>query len=324
MSANAAAIRRPVGFAAVEARFHAALQQQSMPHAWLLHGPEGIGKAMLARTLAADCLCERQHIACGACQSCLMMAAASHPDMHLVQRQWEAKKKAFQRDISIDQVRALLAKLSLSTKLEHSYRLAVIDAIDELNPQAANALLKHLEEPLPGSVLLLVCHDVNRVLPTIRSRCLLQHCAPLSAADGRHVLQGMGFAEHLLPLLLRWADGRPGLVTALQDNDAAMQAAQALDQLAQELAGCDLANMQQQLEQAIKQLPPALIARILYCAVRPQLAHATGSYESASQTLAAMMAILRWPQELRRHSLRPLPALFARLLHLRQTLRQLS
>ncbi len=317
---------RPRGFSAIETRFHAALQSGELPHAWLLHGPSGIGKALLARALAGDCLCRRrdeQGRACGACQDCRLMQAGTHPDFSSLRRAQEEKKDRLRRDITIDQVRALGERLCLSTHADMGYRVAVIDAIDECNAQAANALLKTLEEPLPGTLLLLVCHDLRRVLPTLRSRCVLQACAPLSEEDCQAVLRAFGIADAHLPQAVAWADGRPGLLRALAQQEA-MREALRLHAMVTSLAGQDLAELRDFLRSCHALLPASLLARIVFCALRSRLARPSMDFHAWEGLWAAMREVLRWPEDVRRHALRPEPALFARMLRLREGVRRLD
>ena len=163
-----------LGQDAAEATLAEAMRSGRMHHAWLLTGPQGVGKATLAfrfarrlfagapagASLAVD---ERDKIF-------RRVAAGSHADLLTVEREWDAKKKKLRGEIVVDDVRRIAEFLHL-TPAEGGWRVVVLDGAEDLNRSAANALLKVLEEPPPRAVLLLVCSAAGRLLPTIRSRC---------------------------------------------------------------------------------------------------------------------------------------------------------
>jgi DNA polymerase-3 subunit delta' len=162
-----------------------------LPHALLLHGPAGIGKTVFAEYFAKALLCETPAAAghpCGACVSCGWFDQYSHPDYRRVRPEVldedgaaegeegeEVKKtaksaKAPSKDIRIDQIRALASFMNISTHRQ-GMRVVVMYPAEALNGAAANALLKTLEEPPPKTVILLVSNSLDRLLPTILSRC---------------------------------------------------------------------------------------------------------------------------------------------------------
>ena len=140
-------------------------------HAYLLHGPAGIGKRALAERLMASLLCKQPAglEACGTCKSCLLLAAGSHPDNYILEPE-EAGKA-----IKVDQVRELVSFVVQTAQLG-GRKVVLVEPVEAMNINAANALLKSLEEPSGDTVLLLVSHQSSRLLPTIRSRCVQQAC----------------------------------------------------------------------------------------------------------------------------------------------------
>lgn len=150
--------------------------RQAFPHALLLAGYEGAGVEGLASALAAGLLCDRPDTAgraCGGCKACRLMAAGNHPDLFWLspaEADESAGRKA-SRQIRIEAVRQLIAALALSPH-HGAVRVSVIEPAEAMNPATANALLKVLEEPPVGNVLLLISHRPLRLLPTLRSRCL--------------------------------------------------------------------------------------------------------------------------------------------------------
>lgn len=171
------------------------LQQQRdrLPHAILLHGAQGIGKTVFAERLAQALLCDAPAMdgqACGQCDSCGWFGQYSHPDYRRVRPEIlepeggdagseaepdDGKKtaktaKAPSKEIKIGQIRALADFMNISTH-RRGKRVIVLYPAEALNEMAANALLKTLEEPAPDTVFLLVTSNIERLLPTILSRC---------------------------------------------------------------------------------------------------------------------------------------------------------
>lgn len=157
-----------------------------LPHALLLAGPQGGGKSVFARTLAARLLCEKAEgatFACGECLPCGWFASGNHPDFRLVEpgggetgdedgesaaETVPPKRKSEQ--IRIDQIRDLEEFLAVGTH-RHGARIVIIQPAEAMNQATANSLLKVLEEPSSSTLFLLVSHSPRRLLPTIRSRC---------------------------------------------------------------------------------------------------------------------------------------------------------
>ncbi len=162
---------------------HLNKDSQRMPHALLLHGRTGIGKYDFARVFSQALLCANrgQHgQACGVCSSCNWFNDNSHPDFRLLSPEQEVeaddevvstKKTKKKTQISVAQIRDLSGFLSLSSHRSNGLRIVLIHPAEALNLASANALLKMLEEPATGVVFILVVHQLQRLLPTIISRC---------------------------------------------------------------------------------------------------------------------------------------------------------
>lgn len=141
------------------------LASGKLAHALLIEGPAGTGKTALARAMVALLLCrEPRDFACGQCRSCILLAGSAHPDC------FELQPEEGSEVIKVDQVRALIGKLELTTSISMR-KLAYIHPAETMNGAAANALLKSLEEPAGDAVLILVSDDPGRLPVTIRSRC---------------------------------------------------------------------------------------------------------------------------------------------------------
>ena len=185
--------RRLFGHEQVESEVLSALTGQRAHHGWLLTGPRGIGKATLAwrmaRFLLAEAPAEAGLFGEAATPAALdvdpdhpvarRIAALSDPGCLLIRRTWDHDRKKLKAQITVDEVRKLNSFFGLSAP-DGGRRVVIVDSADEMNPSAANALLKVLEEPPKGATLILISHQPARLLPTIRSRCRVMRMGPLS------------------------------------------------------------------------------------------------------------------------------------------------
>ncbi|MBI3515437.1 MAG: DNA polymerase III subunit delta' [Proteobacteria bacterium] len=164
-----------------------------LPHAWLIAGRPGVGKATLAYRFARFVLREgagpRDAGLFGATAPDNLTTAADdpvfrriasggHADLLTIERQYDERRGRLRTEISVDQIRGIAAFMHL-TAAEGGWRVVIVDALDALNHNAANALLKVLEEPPANALLLLIAHAPGAALATIRSRCRLLRLAPL-------------------------------------------------------------------------------------------------------------------------------------------------
>jgi len=181
---------RLIGHAAAEGAVLAAIAAGQMPHAWLITGPEGIGKATLAWRIARFLLAQPSEADAPAADSldvapdhpvARRLLAGSEPGLFRLTRSVDprARPARLRTQIVVEDVRALKRFFGLSAS-GGGWRAAIVDPADEMNAAAANALLKLLEEPPRRTVLLLVAHQPARLLPTIRSRCRVLALRPLA------------------------------------------------------------------------------------------------------------------------------------------------
>lgn len=221
-----------IGHDVVISEFLTAMRGPRMHHAWLIAGPEGVGKARAATALAKRMLCEAagpeivgeglevpENHPIGR-----LVDAHTHPDFILLdrlpkdikslreveRRNWPADVER-SRNINIEQVRALGGTFALTPSYSRS-RVVLVDSIDDMERSAANALLKSLEEPPQGTIFLLVSHAPGRLLPTIRSRCRLLRFEALDDASMRVALRRSlpGIDEAELSALIAAGQGSPG------------------------------------------------------------------------------------------------------------------
>ena len=211
-----------VGQSEANAAFTAALRGGALHHAWLLVGPQGVGKARFAHAAALRMLAEASATGVSAPgldvpddhPTRALVDAGSHPDLRVLQRLPKDPEKPDQdlaRSITIAQVRSLQPMFA-TTPAMGARRVVIIDAADDLERNGANALLKNLEEPPVGTIFLLVSHAPGRLLPTIRSRCRVLRFTALNDGD---MAQALRLAlpeadEGEIAALIRTGEGAPG------------------------------------------------------------------------------------------------------------------
>lgn len=191
------------------------LRTSSLPHALLLCGPGGLGKNRFATRLVQTLLCEtgpRMGGACGQCRSCLLYAAGNHPDQRALSPVEPGKA------IGIDQVREVTRYLS-QTAQYGGYKAVIIDPADQLNANAANSLLKTLEEPPAWSLILLISDRPGRLPATILSRCQRVEFKPPKPREAQQWLAAQISPELDAALLLDLAEGAPlGALQLIEDD----------------------------------------------------------------------------------------------------------
>lgn len=176
-----------------------------LAHAYLFRGPEGVGKQLLARAFAAAVNCDAANglAACGVCSSCIKFRAGSHPDFLLVSPEKGA--------IKIEQIRNLTKALSFAP-YEAKTRVVLIEDVHTMRQEAANSLLKTLEEPPENNILILTADSAGDVLQTIVSRCQTIPFYPLSVDETASIIRRKDNAmdSETALLLARLSEGSPG------------------------------------------------------------------------------------------------------------------
>lgn len=200
-----------------------ALTEGRRHHAWLLTGPRGVGKATFAWRMArylrteddggpglfgessapTSLAVDLEH------PVARRMTALSDPGTLLIRRAWDPDRKRLKAQITVEEVRKLNSFFGLSAT-DGGTRVVIVDCADDLNPSAANALLKVLEEPPAKAVLLLISHQPARLLPTIRSRCRMLRFHPLGPDDLARALSEAGVEVPDAPALAELASGSAG------------------------------------------------------------------------------------------------------------------
>ncbi len=189
-----------------------------LAHAYLFIGPPGVGKRRFARELAKALLCEtgtpgdRPLAACDQCDGCKLVDAATHPDLFFAEMPEE------KNEFPIEVMRDLCRNFGFKSARGHG-KVGIIDDADDFNEESANCFLKTLEEPPPGSLLILIGTSLDLQMETIKSRCQIVRFAPLADEHVRTLLQQQEVTDPaMLDRLTRLASGSPGVALELADE----------------------------------------------------------------------------------------------------------
>jgi DNA polymerase III subunit delta' len=224
---------RLFGQQSAEAAFLSAHGSGRLHHAWLITGPKGIGKATLAWRIARFLMTEQVEAVAGLFGEpdrpasldtepghpvVRRMQAGSEARLFVLRRGWDEKGKRLRAEITVDETRKLKSFFGMSAA-DGGRRVVIVDSADEMNVSAANALLKVLEEPPPGAVLLLIAHQPARILPTIRSRCRELRCSGLAPVEMAGALSQAGIEAANAERLAALSDGSVGAAVTMSAED---------------------------------------------------------------------------------------------------------
>lgn len=188
-----------------------AIEKGRVAHALAFVGPEGVGKATLARVLAQALLCRSTgERPCGECSPCRRVDRGVHPDVHWIEPDGGS--------VRIEQVRSLQAALALKA-FEGAMKVAVIDGGDHMTPEAQNCLLKLLEEPPGDTVIAVIAESTAALLPTIRSRCQVFRFQPLPVDEVARFLVDRGADPGKARLVAAVTEGRLGAALSALEGD---------------------------------------------------------------------------------------------------------
>lgn len=213
-----------LGHPAAEATLLGAMHANRLHHAWLITGPDGVGKATLAYRFARFLLSGqpvRDSLEVDPSMPAFRrVAAGSHADLFTVELTRNAKTGRLRSQIAVDDIRKINAFMAL-TPAEGGWRVAIVDGAEDLNQASANALLKILEEPPARAILLLTCSAPGRLPATIRSRCRRLRLSPLGDGPMTGLLAGYlpDLADEQRDRLLTLAEGSPGRALRLADEE---------------------------------------------------------------------------------------------------------
>jgi DNA polymerase III subunit delta' len=306
-----------VGHESAERELRRLVEAGRLPHAILLSGPRGIGKATLAFRFARLLLAKRDHSAAAAAESGLAVdpesgvfrrvAAGGHADLLTVERAYDPRRRRLRGEIVVEDARKITSFFRL-TAAEEGWRIVIVDGAEEMNRSAANAVLKILEEPPRQALLLLVSHSPGRLLPTIRSRCRRLPLVPLARSLVTQLLRRYHpeLAQAEVEALAALSDGSIGRALELAEAGGLALYRSVLEMLSQtpRLDFIRLHAFADQLARADAEdayrvggeLLLQLLARITVCSLRPQLGaeEIVDGEDEAMRRLAARANAARW------------------------------
>ncbi|MGN0150852.1 MAG: DNA polymerase III subunit delta' [Wujia sp.] len=203
-----------VGHEDIIGHFKASIEMGKVSHAYIIHGEPDSGKKMLARAFATTLQCERGGSEpCGVCQSCIQTETGNHPDIITVTHEKP-------NIISVDEIREQVLDSICVKPYKSRYKIYIIPDAQLMNVQAQNALLKTLEEPPEYGVILLLTSNLDKILQTVQSRCIVLHTRPVRERDMLNYLKNvMGLTEEKAYFCLDFAQGNLGKAIKLAGND---------------------------------------------------------------------------------------------------------
>lgn len=212
-------------------RFLSSYNSDRLHSGWLITGPRGIGKATLAWKIATFLLSEQEDDGLFGTKptatsividpqhpDARLIQVGAHPRLYVVRRPLDDKTQKLKSDITVDVVRGLKGFFQMSAA-DGGRRVVIVDSADELNRNAANAILKELEEPPTKTTLLLISHQPSRLLPTIRSRCRELRCSPVQPSTLSKILEQAGIRNDAPEALAALSAGSAGDAIRLINHD---------------------------------------------------------------------------------------------------------
>lgn len=211
-----------IGHSNIVSYLQNSLTGNSLAHAYLFVGPDHVGKTTVAKLLVNSLVCDnfalqKNNLPCGQCRGCRQVATGIHPDIYWVKRELNEKTEKFKKNISIEQIRGLQSKLGLRSFLD-SYKVAIVADAQTLSLEAANSLLKGLEEPAPKTVIVLLSNSVASLPKTIVSRCQMIKFRPVADKEIVDHLVNLKIERKKSRTLAALAFGLPGLALNYVEN----------------------------------------------------------------------------------------------------------
>lgn len=202
-----------VGHEEIIKHFKSSIELDKVGHAYIISGEADSGKKMLARAFAATLQCEKGGLEpCHECKSCIKFASGNQPDIITITHE----KPGI---ISVDEIREQLVDDITTKPYESKYKIYIIPDAELMNQQAQNAILKTIEEPPQYAVILLLTSNLDKILETVRSRCIILTTKPVRERDMLSYLKGMGLSEDKAYFCLDFAQGNLGRAIKLAGND---------------------------------------------------------------------------------------------------------
>ena len=205
--------RDVVGHESIIGHFKSSIEQGKVAHAYLIHGEKGTGKKMLAGLFAKTLQCEAGGTdPCGTCRSCIQCDSGNQPDII-----WVTHEKP--TVISVDDIREQVNNDIIIKPYSSRYKIYIIDEAEKLTQQAQNALLKTIEEPPEYAVIMLLTNNLDKMLPTILSRCITLNLKPVGELDMMEYLSRMGVPQAKAKFCVGFAFGNLGKAVRLATSE---------------------------------------------------------------------------------------------------------
>lgn len=205
--------RDVVGHESIIGHFKSSIEQGKVAHAYLIHGEKGTGKKMLAGLFAKTLQCEVGGTdPCGTCRSCIQCDSGNQPDII-----WVTHEKP--TVISVDDIREQVNNDIIIKPYSSRYKIYIIPEAELMNPQAQNALLKTIEEPPEYAVIMLLTNNLDKMLPTILSRCITLNLKPVGELDMMEYLSRMGIPQAKAKFCVGFAFGNLGKAVRLATSE---------------------------------------------------------------------------------------------------------
>lgn len=205
--------RDVVGHESIIGHFKSSIEQGKVAHAYLIHGEKGTGKKMLAGLFAKTLQCEAGGTdPCGTCRSCIQCDSGNQPDII-----WVTHEKP--TVISVDDIREQVNNDIIIKPYSSRYKIYIIPEAELMNPQAQNALLKTIEEPPEYAIIMLLTNNLDKMLPTILSRCITLNLKPVGELDMMEYLSRMGIPQAKVKFCVGFAFGNLGKAVRLATSE---------------------------------------------------------------------------------------------------------
>lgn len=205
--------RDVVGHESIIGHFKSSIEQGKVAHAYLIHGEKGTGKKMLAGLFAKTLQCEAGGTdPCETCRSCIQCDSGNQPDII-----WVTHEKP--TVISVDDIREQVNNDIIIKPYSSRYKIYIIPEAELMNPQAQNALLKTIEEPPEYAIIMLLTNNLDKMLPTILSRCITLNLKPVGELDMMEYLSRMGIPQAKAKFCVGFAFGNLGKAVRLATSE---------------------------------------------------------------------------------------------------------
>ncbi|WP_343210300.1 DNA polymerase III subunit delta' [Anaerolentibacter hominis] len=193
-----------IGQDSIIEHFQKAITENLVSHAYIINGEDGSGKMLLAKAFAKQLQCQGEgERPCGSCQSCMQLESGNHPDVIYVTYE--------KTGIGVDDIRSQINNTVDIKPYSSPFKIYIVDEAHKMTEQAQNALLKTIEEPPDYAVILLLTDNVNRLLPTIQSRCVLLQTKPVAAPLIKaYLMEKKGVPDYAAELAAAFSQGNVG------------------------------------------------------------------------------------------------------------------